>query len=91
MSGGVNDDGWRSLYQCSLNVVVGDEGIMFADSFWLPKFIVSYFLIPWQAMTSQLLHAEAFSFIVDGVEVSLDGKQVADAVRNYCPIYRQPM
>lgn len=88
ISGSVTEDRWGALYQCSLNVVVGDEGIMFADSFWLPKFIVSYSMIPWHAMSSQSLHAEAFKFVVDGAEVSLFGKQVADAVRTHCPIFK---
>lgn len=81
ISGGVRDDGWGALYQGSLNIVVGDEGILFADSFWLPSFIVSYCLIPWQAMSALRLEAAGFAFVTDGVEVSLYGKQVADAVR----------
>lgn len=81
ISGGVRDDGWGALYQGSLNIVVGDEGILFADSFWLPRFIVSYWLIPWQAMSVQRLQAEGFEFTVDGIEVSLHGRHVADAIR----------
>ena len=90
ISGSAKDGNWGALYQCSLSVVVGDEGVMFADSFWLPKFMVSYLLIPWQAMSSQRLDAEAFEFVIDGVEVILNGKKVAEAVRIYCPSYKQP-
>lgn len=89
VSGSVTDNGWGALYQCSLNLVVGNDGILFADSFWLPRFLVSYFLIPWQQMSSQRLHAEAFEFVVDGVEVSLLGKRVIDAVRTHGPISKQ--
>lgn len=81
ISGGVRDVGWGALYQGSLNIVVGEEGILFADSFWLPRFIVSYWLIPWQAMSAQRLQAEGFEFTVDGIEVSLHGKHLADAIR----------
>ena len=89
ISGSVEDGNFGALYQCSLNVLVGDKGLMFADSFWLPRFLVTQILVPWQNMSTQFLHAESFEFDVDGVEIDLFGKRIADAVRTHSPFLAQ--
>ncbi len=85
VSGGVTDGSFRALYQKSLNVLIGEQGVMFVSSFWLPNFMVTRVLIPWSKMSKQLLTAESFEFEVEGVQIDLFGKRVAESIRRFLP------
>jgi hypothetical protein len=90
VSGSVTDGNFNALYQCSLNVVVGKEGIQFTSSFWLPRFMATYILIPWQDMSAMRIHTSSFEFVVDNTEILLVGKRVVDAVKTYGALPTNP-
>lgn len=87
-SGMVTDGSEVGLYQKSLCLIIGTEGIMFATSFWLPKFLVNYFLLPWSQVSDQSICADRYQFHFDGIEVRLFGNHVTQAVRCYSPSFK---
>jgi hypothetical protein len=86
-SGKVTDGSVVVLYQKSLCLIIGEEGIMLTNSFLLPKFLVSYFLLPWTQVSDQSVCADRYQFHFDGIEICLFGKHVTQAVRCHSPCF----
>ncbi len=86
-SGMIRDGGVVGLYQKSLCLIIGNEGVMFTTSFWLPKFLVRYFLLPWSQVSDQSIDADRFEFHYQGMVIHLFGNQVTKAVRRFSPSF----
>lgn len=86
-SGMVTDGSEVGLYQKSLCLIIGTEGVMFTTSFWLPKFLVRYFLLPWSQVTDQSICADRYECHYEGIVIRLFGKHVTQAVRRYSPSF----
>lgn len=84
-SGKVTDGDVVGLYQKSLCLIIGKEGVMFTTSFWLPKFFVSHFLLPWKQVSDETIHADHYQFHYEGIAIRLFGSHVTKAVRRYSP------
>ena len=78
-SGKVTDGNVVAMYQKSLCLIIGPEGVMFTNSFWLPKFLLSHFLLPWSKISEQTISSDR-KFRFDGVEICLLGSR-SQAVR----------
>ena len=84
-SGTVTDGSVIELYQKSLCLIIGTQGIMFTTSFWLPKFLVRNFLVPWSQVSDQSICADHYQFCFEGVVIRLFGNRLTQAVRRNSP------
>lgn len=84
-SGKIVDGSAVGLYQKSLCLIIGKEGVMFTTSFWLPKFLVRHFLLPWSQISDESISADHYEFHYEGVVIRLFGNRVTRAVRRYSP------
>ncbi len=85
VSGTVTDGAMESIYQKSLCLIVGQEGVQFVSSFWLPAPMVSRYLIPWIELRIADLSLDRVDLECEGIKITLFGAKVADGFKRFNP------
>ncbi len=85
VSGTVTDGMVEAIYQQSLCLIVGPEGVQLVSSFWLPAPLVSRYLIPWIDLRVADLSADRVVLECEGVNIKLWGAKVVEGFKRFKP------